>query len=352
MTRPVRLLIVDDSATIRRLIRLRLSADPRIEVVGEAADAAEAEMLIARLRPDVLTLDVEMPGKSGLQFLAELMVSNPLPVVMLSSETQRGSAAAIEALSLGAVECLGKPQGLGGTEGFAELPGMIRAAAQARVGTSRRQAGTGAAASRFEWNGRIVLVGSSTGGVEALELLLSQMPENCPPILITQHMPESFLASFVQRLNARFAPRITLAGPRDVIEQGRVYIAPGGETHLGMAGPVARPRCDLIVGEKVSNHRPSVDVMFGSARSYAANCVAVMLTGMGHDGAAAMVDLRRAGALCLAQDQASSVVWGMPRAAYEQGGVDRLIALDRMAAEILEVTGKGAARSGYMGRAS
>ncbi|MDO5659151.1 MAG: chemotaxis-specific protein-glutamate methyltransferase CheB [Paracoccus sp. (in: a-proteobacteria)] len=337
----MRLLIVDDSATMRRLIRLRLSGDARIEVVGEAADACAAEVEIARLKPDVVTLDVEMPGKSGLQFLRELMESNPIPVVMLSSETQKGSAAAIEALSLGAVECLGKPQAMGGADGFAELPAMIRAAATANVAQKGGGAARGPASARFDWNGKYVLIGSSTGGVEALERIIAGMPENCPPIVITQHMPAGFLSSFAQRLDARFAPRIALASTRAPLEQGRIYLAPGGETHLGLAGPAAMPRCDIIEGEKVSNHRPSVDVLFGSALGHARNVVAVMLTGMGHDGADAMARLRGAGAVCLAQDEASSVVWGMPRCAWERGGVDRLVSLDAMADEILAATGSG-----------
>ena len=334
----VRVLIVDDSSTMRHLLRFRLRADPRIEVVGEASNADEARIAIARLMPDVLTLDVEMPGLSGLDFLRELMRTRPMPVVMISSETQKGSAAAIEALSRGAIECVGKPRPEDAGSAFADLPALVFGAASANV--TRRTSNVARKPSMvtdYEWNQKLVLIGSSTGGVDALEHIFAYLPENCPPILLTQHMPEGFLASFAQRMNSRFAPKIRLAEHQMPLQQGMVMIAPGGGTHLAISSGL-RPQCQLLAMEKVSGHRPSVDVLFESARPIAERLVAILLTGMGADGACGMVALRRRGALCLAQDEASSVVWGMPRVAWENGGVDRLVALDGIGPELMATT--------------
>lgn len=339
----IRVLVVDDSTTMRRLIAMRLRSDPRVEVVGEASDAAEARAAISSLSPDVLTLDVEMPGQSGLDFLRELMRIRPLPVIMVSSETQKGSAAAVEALSRGAIECVGKPRSGEAGNAFADLPALVVAASTANV-RKRVLAPTGptAAASRpFHWNNKIVLIGSSTGGVDALETIISGMPENCPPILITQHMPASFLASFAQRMNTRYAPNVTLAENNVPIVQGTIQLAPGGEYHLAIM-PGLRPRAALIASEKVSSHRPSVDVLFDSALPMAERVVAAILTGMGVDGAQGMLNLRRAGASCLAQDEASSVVWGMPRMAWQNGGAEKLVPLNGIAAELLAATERGA----------
>lgn len=334
----VRVLIVDDSSTMRHLLRFRLRADPRIEVVGEASNADEARTEIARLSPDVLTLDVEMPGLSGLDFLRELMRTRPMPVIMISSETQKGSAAAIEALSRGAIECVGKPRAEDAGNAFAELPSLIFGAATANV--TRRTTAVPRKPSivpDFDWNKKLVLIGSSTGGVDALEQIFAHLPENCPPILVTQHMPEGFLASFAQRMNSRFAPNIRLAEDQMPLQQGSVMIAPGGGTHLAISTGL-RPQCQLLAMDKVSGHRPSVDVLFESALPIAERLVAFLLTGMGADGARGMVALRRRGAVCLAQDEASSVVWGMPRMAWENGGVDRLLALEAIGPELIAAT--------------
>lgn len=355
----VRVLIVDDSATMRRLLRLSLSREPEISVVGEAADAEQAAERIRELRPDVLTLDVEMPRISGLQFLAQLMAQRPMPVVMVSSETQAGSQAAVEALSLGAVDCIGKPANPAGAAAFARLPGAILAAAGANTSHSARRdtppprpaaspqpepAKTENSAPRpYCWNGKIVLIGASTGGVEALERVLEAFPANGPPTLITQHMPESFLSSFAQRLDNRIAPSVALARDGEHLEQGRVYLAPGGDTHLRLA-PGLNLACMLHRGPKRSSHRPSVDELFDSAISVAAGAVAVMLTGMGRDGAEGMLSLKKAGAYCIAQDQASSVVFGMPRVAAELGAVHEVLALPQIGSAILDQTSRGRAR--------
>lgn len=205
--KPIRVLVVDNSSTMRHLIRFRLRSDPRIEVVGEASNTDEARKAIGALSPDVLTLDVEMPGQSGLDFLRELMRTHPIPVIMVSSETQKGSAAAVEALSVGAVDCLGKPKAVDAGNAFAGLVNLVVAAASANLRKRDGQSKPAAVPDRdFEWNNKIVLIGSSTGGVDALEHIFAGLPANCPPILITQHMPESFLASFAQRMNSRYAP--------------------------------------------------------------------------------------------------------------------------------------------------
>lgn len=340
---PVRVLVVDDSTTMRRLICMRLRSTPQIEVVGEAADAAEAKIAITTLSPDVLTLDVEMPGQSGLDFLRELMRIRPMPVIMISSETQKGSAAAVEALSRGAIECVGKPRSGEVSNAFADLPALVLAASTAdlRKRGSSPNGPTAAASRPFHWNNKIVLIGSSTGGVDALETIIAGMPPNCPPILITQHMPASFLASFAQRMNSRYAPNVILAEHNSPITQGTIQLAPGGDYHLAVM-PGLRPRSALIASEKVSSHRPSVDVLFESAVPIADRVVAAILTGMGVDGAQGMLDLRRAGASCLAQDEASSVVWGMPRMAWQNGGAEKLVPLGAIAAELLTATERGA----------
>lgn len=345
MMRPVRVLIVDDSLTMRRLIRLALSADPRIEVVGEARDAVQARRQLDELRPDVMTLDVEMPGKSGLDFLEEVMATKPLPVIMVSTETQKGSISAVEALSLGAVDCVGKPQGASRPQAFAMLNDMIIIASQAKVQV-RRNLPLARPVSRprnFQWNGRFVVIGSSTGGVDALERILAEFPANCPPTVITQHMPQGFLASFAHRLDTRILPTVTLATTGAPLLPGVVYLAPGGAEHLTLTG-AASPVCQLIEGEKRSGHRPSVDMLFDSAVMLGVRGVSVLLTGMGRDGAEGMLRMRQAGATCLAQDKDSSVVWGMPRVAHEIGAAERLVPLSQMCEAILTSTGRGYGR--------
>jgi two-component system chemotaxis response regulator CheB len=230
------------------------------------------------------------------------------------------------------VECIGKPRAEK-AETFWNLPDLLVAAASARLRITGPRPKLSPAAG-FDWNGRIVLIGASTGGVDALETLLSEFPENCPPTVITQHMPETFLASFAARLQRQITPQFALAKAQDPLEQGRVYLAPGGAPHLALSsGEPAR--CKLLAGEKRSGHRPSVDVLFESAQFLGDQAVSVLLTGMGRDGAEGMMSLRHAGARCLAQDESSSVVYGMPRAALETGAAERAVPLDAMAREVL-----------------
>ncbi len=329
----IRVLIIDDSATMRGLIRRALSADSRLTVVGEAADPIEARAKIKALLPDVLTLDVEMPQMSGLEFLARLMRLRPMPVVMLSSETRQGSAAAVEALSLGAVDCIGKPLGPVSADGFPGLAERVVAAASARP-RARTRASPESGGDSLGWNGRYVLIGASTGGVDAIETVLARFPASCPPTLITQHMPAPFLGGFAARLNDRVRAAVTLAADSAPLVPGRIYLAPGGDRHLGLY-PDPPHRCCLVPGGRVGGHLPSVGVMMAAALPFARQVVAVILTGMGRDGAQAMADLRTAGATCIVQDEATSVVYGMPRAAVELGGADLCLPLDRIADAVL-----------------
>ncbi len=243
----VKVLVVDDSATMRSLVTTILRRDPEIEVVGAAGDPYEARNMIKQLNPDVITLDVEMPNMDGLNFLEKIMRLRPMPVIMVSTLTQRGSEVALQALELGAFDCVGKPTGSGlASSAFADLAEKVRAAARARV--RPRQASAPVARHQgFIGNGRIVAIGSSTGGVEALLSVLSSFPENCPPTVITQHMPATFTASFAARLDRVCAPHVTEARDGDVLEGGRIYLAPGGDHHLEIAGSGTR-RCRLTAG--------------------------------------------------------------------------------------------------------
>lgn len=338
-----RVVIVDDSVSMRRLIARNLLTDGRFKIVGEAADPFMARDIIRDTRPDVLTLDVEMPRMDGLTFLEKIMRLRPMPVVMLSSETHRGSAAAIEALALGAIDCIGKPR-LGEQQSFDDLAERVFVAASAHL-PSHGRTRIVPPSERFQWNGRIVLIGASTGGVDALERVLGGMPSNCPPILVAQHMPEAFLASFSERLSKRIAPDINLAVDGEDIGQGQVRLAPGGDNHLILSAEPTRVTCRLQLGEKCNGHRPSVDVLFRSGIPIGSRILPVLLTGMGRDGAAGMLELRRAGARTIAQDKESCVVHGMPRVANELGAVSQTVSLDKIAAAILEDTGHGMVRT-------
>lgn len=347
MTAQVRVLIVDDSTTMRRLIRHKLAEDPRILIVGDAPDAAVARQRIAELKPDVVSLDVEMPGLSGLDFLSEIMQQAPLPVVMVSGVTQAGSASAIEALSRGAVDCVSKPANFAEADAFGNLADKLVTAARANIRqrSAANGSGPGRSAAGYHWNGRLLMIGASTGGVDALQRILESFPGNCPPTIVTQHMPSNFLESFASRLDNRLPMKVQLAQEGMVLRQGQVVIAQG-DAHLTVEKTALSWRCVLSATEKRSGHRPSVDVMFESAVPFADRCVAAILTGMGYDGAASMLELRRHGARCIAQDEASSVVWGMPRVAFQNGAAESLVALDQIAPTLLELTGSPARRAG------
>ncbi len=339
MSDSVRVLIVDDSASIRRLIKLGLEADPRLDVVAEAGSAREAREAVRKHNPDVMTLDVEMPQMDGLEFLRRLMKARPMPVVMVSSHTVKGSEAAVRALALGAVECIGKPRFGRAEETLSALADALCLAAKARVmGAARIQPTVPYRQGNRNWNNKIVLIGASTGGVEALEAVLTGFPTDCPPTLITQHMPAQFLVNFAARLNGICKPNVSLAQDASLVQQGQVMIAPGGEHHMELSADGTRTR--LRSGEKVSGHRPSVDALFLSARPVASRAIATLLTGMGSDGAAGMAALRSEGALCIAQDKETSVIYGMPRMACELGGVDVSLPLGGIAGRILDETNR------------
>jgi two-component system chemotaxis response regulator CheB len=356
---PVRVLVVDDSAVMRQLLTTLLSADPEIEVVGSAPDPHVAREKIKQLNPDVVTLDVEMPRMDGLTFLRKIMTLRPTPVVMVSTLTQAGAEVTLEALEIGAVDFVAKPSGdISSLQAHfaAELQTKVKTAARTKVGLrhaaparAERPARTRAS------NDKIVVIGASTGGVEALKVVLMGLPADCPPILITQHMPPRFTAAFAERLNRECPMTVSEARNDEAIEPGHVYIAPGSH-HLQLGRRNGRNICVLNDGPPVSGHRPSVDVLFRSAAQTApAIAAAVILTGMGKDGAEGMLELRKAGVQTLGQDEHSSLIYGMPRAAFERGAVMRQHPLNRMADAILDVCdghgGHGGARPHSIGAA-
>jgi two-component system chemotaxis response regulator CheB len=274
---------------------------------------------------------------NGIEFLEKIMRLRPMPVVMVSTLTVRGAEATMEALELGAIDCVAKPS-TGGLEGFADLPFKVKAAAKAKVRPLRTADPGAAPQAPLEHvpDGRLIAIGSSTGGVEALIAVLTRFPANCPPTVITQHMPATFTKSFSERLDRLCAPKVAEAHDGAVLENGRIYIAPGGEHHLEVGGSGAL-RCRLTSGPAVNGHRPSVDVLFRSvAKACGPRAVGAILTGMGRDGAEGLLAMRQAGARTFGQDEHSSVVYGMPKAAFEIGAVERQAPLDRIAAELLK----------------
>jgi len=357
---PVRVLVVDDSAVMRQLLSTLLSADPEIEVVGTASDPFIARERIKALNPDVITLDVEMPGMDGVTFLRKIMTLRPMPVVMVSTLTQAGTEVTLEALEVGAVDFVAKPTSdvAVAMAGLAEdLQAKVKAAARTRL-HARRAAEAAPPRERTKLGrstGKIVVIGASTGGVEALKAVLMRLPSDCPPILITQHMPPRFTTAFAERLNRECPMTVSEATHREPIEPGHAYIAPGSH-HLELVRHGDQFMCSLNEGPPVSGHRPSVDVLFRSAAGLAARrTIGVILTGMGKDGAQGMLELRQAGAVTLGQDENSSLIYGMPRVAFEVGAVMRQFPLLRMADAIVDaIDGDGAAaksRDGHANRA-
>jgi two-component system chemotaxis response regulator CheB len=331
----VRVLIVDDSPTMRGIISAVLRQDPEIEIVGTAGDPLEARQAIKQLDPDVVTLDIEMPNMNGLEFLEKIMRLRPTPVVMVSTLTQAGADASVSALALGAVDCVGKPIGGATDDNFRDLAERVKAAAQAKV-RDRQAVVKTEARTQFVGNGKLIAIGSSTGGVEALLTILSRFPADCPATVITQHMPPTFTKSFADRLNRTCQPTVAEATEGAPLLPGHVYVAPGGTHHLKVGGTGQR-RCQLVEGPTESGHRPSVDTLFHSvAHSFGPNAVGVILTGMGRDGAAGLLAMRKAGAHTIGQDERSSVVYGMPKAAFECGAVERQASLPRIADTILD----------------
>jgi two-component system chemotaxis response regulator CheB len=337
-----RVLIVEDSPVMQRLLADLIGRDPGLEVAGIAGDPYEARELVKALRPDVMTLDVEMPRMDGLTFLERLMRLHPMPVVMVSSLTERDAEASLRALELGAVDVICKPRGAdvqGLTEFGASIAESLRAAARADLGA--RAAPRPAAARTLEGpadrrllEGQLIAIGASTGGTEAIREILVRLPANTPPVVIVQHMPEMFTRMFAKRLDEQCTLSVCEVADRQRLEPGHAYVAPGN-FHLAVkrAGKAFEARVDQ--GVPVNRHRPSVDVLFDSVAALAAQATAVILTGMGGDGAAGMRRIRAAGGLTLAQDEASCVVFGMPKTAIEAGAVDHVLPLDALAERIM-----------------
>ncbi|TAL81038.1 MAG: chemotaxis response regulator protein-glutamate methylesterase [Candidimonas sp.] len=340
----IRVLCVDDSALVRGLMTEIINNHPDMEVVAVAPDPLVARELIKQHNPDVLTLDVEMPRMDGLDFLERLMRLRPMPVVMISSLTEHNSEATLRALELGAVDIITKPkQGLrDGLAGYSDLiADKIRAAAQSRPHLARpANQAPKRLASLFSTTEKLVLIGASTGGTEAIRQVLEPLPANSPAILITQHMPAGFTRSFVRRLDNLCAVQVHEAEQGQRVLPGHVYLAPGGVAHMKLARSGANYTIDLDYGEPVNRHRPSVDVLFHSAATVAGkNAVGVILTGMGKDGAQGLLAMRQAGALTFAQDEASCVVFGMPREALHIGAAIESVSLSDMSERILASCG-------------
>lgn len=340
----IRVLIVDDSAVVRKVFREVLDKEPDIEVVGVAPDPYVARDQIVALKPDVITLDIEMPRMDGLTFLRKLMKHFPLPVVIVSSLSQAGSAIAVEAMECGAVDVVAKPgEAYSVGEMGAQLANKIRAASRVnmtafRSRTTPKQGGTPRLSRALTASThKIIAIGASTGGTEALKDVLTTLPANTPGIVIVQHMPANFTKSFAERLNSLCAFRVKEAEDGDSIVPGLALLAPGNK-HMVMRRSGARYYVNVKDGPLVCHQRPAVDVLFNSVAAFAgANAVGVILTGMGKDGAQGMLKMKEAGAMNIAQDEKSCVVFGMPKEAIAAGGVDRIEPLVNISQAILDL---------------
>jgi len=359
MHKKTRVLIVDDSASVRQTLSSILSSDPDIEVIGTASDPFIAARRIQNEVPDVITLDVEMPGMDGITFLRKIMSQHPLPVVMCSSLTEDGSETLMQAMEAGAVDIILKPRIDAAQflmESKVSICDVVKAAGRARLKqipkfVRGKPAGLGAPAKKLtadvmlpapvagqsmaRTTETIVCIGASTGGTESLRVVLEALPANSPPILIVQHMPEKFTAAFARRLNGLCEVEVKEAADGDTALRGRVLIA-HGDRHMLLQRSGARYFVAVKEGPLVSRHRPSVDVLFRSAARFAgANAMGIIMTGMGDDGARGLLEMKQAGAFTVAQDEATSVVFGMPKEAIALGACDKVLPLDLLAAELL-----------------
>jgi two-component system chemotaxis response regulator CheB len=342
----IKVLIVDDSALMRALLTEIIGGAPDLEVVGSAPDPIAAREMIKSLNPDVLTLDVEMPKMDGLEFLGRLMKLRPMPVIMISALTAKGSEVTLQALELGAVDFVAKPraENVSALQGYAEeIRDKIRAAKGAHL---RRPPSTAAVAAPVRetplagvssrvLNEKIIAIGASTGGTEAIKEVLIRLPAEVPGIVMVQHMPETFTPSFAKRLDSLGALRVIEARGGERIQPGHAYLAPG-HSHMTVKKSGSGWVTELSQSDPVNRHRPAVDVLFNSvAKEVGKNAVGVILTGMGKDGAQGMLAMRQAGAWNIGQDQESCVVYGMPREAALVGAVDEVSSLNNVAARIL-----------------
>jgi two-component system, chemotaxis family, protein-glutamate methylesterase/glutaminase len=340
MEKKIKVLVVDDSAVVRKVFREELSKEKDIEVIGTAPDPYVARDKIVQLKPDVLTLDIEMPRMDGLTFLRKLMTYYPLPVIIVSSLTKNGSKTAMDALSLGALEVLSKPSGAYSVgEMSLQLADKIRAVASVKVRTmkSADEAPEKPIQAMVKTTNKIIAIGASTGGTEALRAVLTAMPPNAPGILVVQHMPAHFTTSFAERLDELSAMTVREARDGDSLVNGVALIAPGNY-HMLLRRSGARYYAEIKKGPLVHHQRPSVDVLFHSVATYAGgNAVGAILTGMGADGAVGLLKMREAGARTLAQDEKSCVVFGMPREAIRLGGAEKAVSLNQIARSLLEM---------------
>jgi len=333
----IKVLVVDDSAVVRKVFSEELSKERDIQVIATAPDPYVARDKIVKLKPDVVTLDIEMPRMDGITFLKKLMRYHPMPVIIVSSLTQKGSKLALEALSLGAVEVISKPAGSYSVgEMTLQLANKIRAAARARLLTPTKPSGqvvstTAPLKALAATTNKIIAIGASTGGTEALKVVLTQMPPNCPGIVVVQHMPAKFTTSFAERLNSLCEIEVREAQDGDSVIPGRALIAPGNY-HMLLNRSGARYYVKIKQGPMVHHQRPSVDVLFRSVAKYAGeNALGIILTGMGADGAQGLLEMKRAGAKTIAQDEKSCVVFGMPKEAIKKGAVDKIAPLEEIA---------------------
>ncbi len=341
----VKVLVVDDSALIRSVLTKVLNNDAGIKVVGSAIDPIDARKKIKELNPDVLTLDIEMPNMNGLEFLDKLMRLRPMPVVMVSTLTQKGAEETLLALELGAVDFVAKPNAnltTGLDEFGAEVCQKVHAAAKssARSRGMRAKVPQIAITSASAPQGSLIAIGASTGGVEAIRAVLIKMPKDCPPIVITQHMPVGFTERFATRLNDLCDIEVCEAQDRMVLEVGHAYIAKGG-VHLRVEKSSGQLKCRLEDSDEVSGHKPSVDVLFKSvAKNVSNKAIGVILTGMGRDGAIGLKEMQQAGAFTIGQSEISSLVYGMPKVAFEEGAVSEQADIDNVASRIAMATTK------------
>jgi two-component system, chemotaxis family, protein-glutamate methylesterase/glutaminase len=346
----IKVLIVDDSALIRAILTEIINQTDDLEVIGVARDPLIAREKIRELKPDVITLDIEMPNMDGLEFLEKLMRLHPLPVLMVSTLTEKGSEATLRALELGAIDFIAKPKIdiKNQLEAYAEeITSKIRMTAKAKVKPGQpvakphKKAKTlkisvdKSGSSKQATTQKILVIGASTGGTEAIKEILLEMPADCPPILIVQHMPSGFTKSYAARLDSLCEIGVREAVHGERILPGNAYLAPG-DYHLSISRTSTHYICNVTQGPEVNRHRPAVDVLFNSVAALAkGNAVGVILTGMGKDGAAGMKHMSEKGCVNLAQDEASCIVFGMPKEAIAQGGVDEIVPLDKMAERIL-----------------
>lgn len=346
----INVLIIDDSTTARSVLRAILETSREINVCGEAEDAFEARKLIKELRPDVITLDIEMPRMDGITFLRNLMRLHPLPTIMVSTLTVHGSAMSVEALSIGAVDCIHKPN-LNEFDSIAsEIISKIVNAAKANVLNTIGDYGNEIPQIERSCeyiSNRLIAIGASTGGVQAVEHVILRFPPGCPPVVMAQHIPEYFAITYAKRMNDNYPNNFCIAEDQQPIESGNIYLAPGDQ-HLEIVKKSGRYQCKLHSGERVCYHRPSVDVLFNSVADVTnGNATAALLTGMGEDGAQGLLKMKNSGCITVVQDEASSLVWGMPGAAVKLDAANKIVPLDQVALELLDSCYKHGDANGY-----